>query len=75
MWPMASLHVPGQLLKPLITPRVTQIGHSAFFLRGLDEYKTERGWVYVLQEWLVTDVRNTPKGELGRSEAGRAVEP
>ncbi len=61
---MASLHVPvGDLLKPIIEPRVTNIGHSGFLLRGLEEFKTERGWVYVLQEWIVTDVRNAQKGE------------
>jgi hypothetical protein len=64
MRPMASLHVPvGQLLKPIIGPRVTNIGHSCFFLRGLEEYKTDRGWVYVLQEWLVTEERHAQKGE------------
>ena len=65
MRPMASLHVPvGQLLRPLLGPRVTNIGHSGFLLRGLEEFKTERGWVYVLQEWLVTDVQMAQKGEL-----------
>jgi hypothetical protein len=64
MRPMASLHTPtGQLLKPIIGPRMTAIGHSAFTLRGLEELKTERGWVYVLQEWLVTDVRDAQKGQ------------
>jgi hypothetical protein len=49
MRPMASLHTPtGQLLKPIIGPRMTAIGHSAFTLRGLEELKTERGWVYVV---------------------------
>jgi hypothetical protein len=42
---------------------MTAIGHSAFTLRGLEELKTERGWVYVLQEWLVTDVRDAQKGQ------------
>ena len=61
---MASLHVPvGDLLKPIIEPRVTSIGHSGFLLRGLEEYKTERGWVYVLQEWLVAEVRDAQKGQ------------
>ena len=62
--PMASLHTPtGQLLKPIIGPRMTAIGHSAFTLRGLEELKTERGYVYVMQEWLVTDVRDAQKGQ------------
>jgi len=63
MRPMASLHTPtGQLLKPIIAPRLVAVGHSAFTLRGLEELNTERGYVYVLQEWLVTDVRDAQKG-------------
>ena len=69
MRPMASLHVPvGQLLRPLIGLHVTIIGHSGFLLLSLEEYKTERGWVYVLQEWMVTDERNAQNGEPKRSE-------
>ncbi|SRR5260221_334056 len=62
---MASLGTPvsANLLKPIIEPRVTSIGHSGFLLRGLEEYRTERGWVYVLQEWLVTEVRDAQKGQ------------
>jgi hypothetical protein len=64
MRPMASLHTPtGQLLKPIIGPRLIAVGHSAFTLRGLEELNTERGYVYVLQEWLVTDVRDAQKGQ------------
>jgi hypothetical protein len=64
MRPMASLHTPtGQLLKPIIGPRMTAIGHSAFTLRGLEELKTERGYVYVLQEWLITEERDAQKGQ------------
>jgi len=64
MRPMASLHTPtGQLLKPIIGPRMTAIGHSAFTLKGLEELKTERGYVYVLQEWLVTEERDAQKGQ------------
>jgi hypothetical protein len=64
MRPMASLHTPaGHLLKPIIGPRMTGTGHSAFTLRGLEELKTERGYVYVLQEWLVTDVQDAQKGQ------------
>lgn len=59
---MASVHTPtGELLKPIIEPRMTVIGHSGFLLRGLEELQTERGWVYVLQEWIVTDVRDAQK--------------
>ena len=61
---MASLHAPkGDLLKPIIEPRMLAIGRSGFLLRGLEELKTERGWVYVLQEWLVTDERDAQKGQ------------
>jgi hypothetical protein len=61
---VASLYTPeGELLKPIIEPRVTVIGYSGFLLRGLEEFKTERGWVYVLQEWLVTEVRDAQKGQ------------
>jgi hypothetical protein len=61
---MASVHTPvGQVVRPIIEPRITTIGHSGFLLRGLEEYRTERGWVYVLQEWLVTDVRDAQKGQ------------
>jgi hypothetical protein len=64
MRPMASLHTAaGHLLKPIIGPRMTGTGHSAFTLRGLEELKTERGYVYVLQEWLVTDVQDAQKGQ------------
>jgi len=67
MRPMASLGSPvkADLVKPIIGPRVTTIGHSGFLLRGLEEYKTERGWVYVLQEWRVTDVQHAQMGEPG----------
>jgi hypothetical protein len=55
---MASLHVPtGHLLKPIIEPRLVAVGHSGFLLRGLEELQTARGWVCVLQEWLVTDAQ------------------
>lgn len=64
MRPMASLHTPtGQLLKPIIGPRMTAIGHSAFTLRGLEELKTARGYVYVLQEWLIMEERDAQKGQ------------
>ena len=60
---MASLHVPkGHLLKPIIEPRMLAIGHAGFLLRGLEELQTERGWVYVLQEWIVTEERDAQKG-------------
>lgn len=61
---MASLHVPtSHLLKPIIEPRVLAIGTSGFLLRGLEELQTERGYVYVLQEWLVTEERDAQKGQ------------
>ena len=55
---MVGLDTPvGSVLKPIIEPRLMGIGQGAFHLRGLEELKTERGWVYVLQEWRVTEVR------------------
>jgi len=39
------------------------MNHVAFTLRGLEELKTERGYVYVLQEWLVTEERDAQKAQ------------
>jgi len=60
---MASLHTSvGQLLKPILEPRVTVIDRAAFVLRGLEELQTERGLEYRLQEWIVTDARDAQTG-------------
>ena len=59
---MASVHTPaGDVVRPIIEPRLTVIGHSGFLLRGLEEFKTERGWVYVLQEWLIMEVSDAQR--------------
>ncbi len=61
---MVSLATPtGDLLKPIIEPRMMAMNHVAFTLRGLEELKTERGYVYVLQEWLVTEERDAQKAQ------------
>src|SRR5688572_3309832 len=56
---MAGIGTPAkaELLKPIIEPRLVGIGIRGFVLRGIEELKTERGWVYVLQEWVVEEVR------------------
>ena len=50
-----SAPVKANLLPPILEPRLTAIGPHAFMLRGLEELKTQRGWVYVLQEWRVEE--------------------
>ena len=48
-----SSPVNANLVRPIIEPRMYSIGFRALYIRGLEEIKTERGWVYVLQEWIV----------------------
>lgn len=52
---MAGVSTPGKsdLLKPILEPRLAHIGLEIFVLRGLEEFKTDRGWIYTLQEWYV----------------------
>lgn len=60
---MAGLSNPmGHLLKPIVEPRMTGMTVLSFTLRGLEELETTRGYVYVLQEWRVTEVRHAQKG-------------
>jgi hypothetical protein len=56
---MAGLSIPAQsdLIKPILEPRLTGIHQRGFVLRGLEEFRTERGWVYTLQEWIVEEAR------------------
>ncbi len=60
---MASVSTPGtgDLIKPIVEPRLWRIADGWFAIRGLEEFNTERGWVYVLQEWLVEERPNPPK--------------
>ena len=71
---MAGLSTPaGQLLKPIVEPRMSGMTVLCFTLRGLEELETARGCVYVLQEWRVSEVRHAQKGhpEVFTADAGR----
>ena len=60
---MAGLTTPmGHLLKPMLEPRLTGMTVLSFSLRGLEELETTRGYVYVLQEWRITEARHAQKG-------------
>jgi hypothetical protein len=60
---MAGLTTPmGNLLRPIMEPRLTGMTVLSFSLKGLEELQTSRGYVYVLQEWHITEVRHAQKG-------------
>jgi hypothetical protein len=71
---MAGLTTPmGHLLKPILEPRLTGMTVLSFSLRGLEELETSRGYVYVLQEWRITEARHAQKGYLtGNDPRGAA---
>jgi hypothetical protein len=60
---MAGLTTPmGHLLKPILEPRLIGMTVLSFSLRGLEELETSRGYVYVLQEWRISEARHAQKG-------------